>query len=205
LSPAGRERAVEEAGAALRQIHGVPAGGFYRRHDDGTWDFPDALAIGRAARRDREGETPLLLQAGFSQNDVQTLLEMLNDPDEHATGLDPVLCHGDFGPAHVLAGDDGAVRGVIDFGEFQGGLPLVDVAYFAMEWPAAKANLSWLRRGYGPAPWWDDHAFPRQLLRHKAGLQMGYVAYYLQQNNREEAEPAARGLRETLEAWRRAL
>jgi hypothetical protein len=46
---------------------------------------------------------------------------------------------------------------------------------------------------------------PRRLLRHKAGLQMGYVAYYLQQNNREEAEPAARGLRETLEAWRRAL
>jgi hypothetical protein len=91
LSPAGRERAVEEAGRGAAANHQVPAGGFYRRHDDGTWDFPDARAIGRAARRDREGETPLLLQAGFSQNDVQTLLEMLNDPDE-STRPASILC-----------------------------------------------------------------------------------------------------------------
>jgi aminoglycoside phosphotransferase (APT) family kinase protein len=96
--------------------------------------------------------------------------------------------------------EEGTLCGVIDFGEFQGGPPLHDIAFLGMTCP--DADLQWLRRGYGDAEEIWDAAFTERLLLHKVGLQMGILAHYLRQNHAEEAQWAACGLRETLNAGR---
>jgi aminoglycoside phosphotransferase (APT) family kinase protein len=188
-----------QAGAALAAIHSVPVGGFYKRHDDGSWDFPDWDGLMRAAVRDRTAEMPLLLSAGFTEPDLAALRATLETHRDDYPCSQPVLCHGDFSPEHWIVDAGPNLSGVIDFGEFQGGPPITDIAYLSMERP--DIDLSGLRRGYGDSDWWDD-GLPRRLLLHRAGLQMGYLAHYLRQGNREEAEPMARGLRATLGAWR---
>ena len=88
--------------------------------------------------------------------------------------------------------------GVIDFGEFQGGGPILDFANLNMSCP--DVDLFWLLRGYGnTAPF--EGPFPARLQVTKLGLQIGYLAHYIRQGNAQEAAPLTQGLRETLREW----
>ena len=88
------------------------------------------------------------------------------------------------------------ISGVIDFGEFQGGPPVHDLAYFSFEQP--EIDLRHLQAGYRDKTLFDDH-FDTRFLSHKLALQMGYVAHYMKSRNTVELKPAAKGLRWTLE------
>jgi hypothetical protein len=61
-------------------------------------------------------------------------------------------------------------------------------------------DLAWLRRGYGN-PQLFDGEFSVRLLATKVGLQIGYLAHYMRQNNPQEAGPVAAGLHESLREW----
>jgi hypothetical protein len=150
--------------------------------------------------RDRTAEMSSLRAAGFSGADAVTVLEMMATCRREFDWPQPVLCHGDFLPEHWIIDDANHLSGVIDFGQFYGGPPVDDLALLSMEHP--DVDLGYLRAGYGDAPWWGD-AFSCLLLLHKVGLQVGYLAHYLGTGNAEEAQPAAQGLRATLDAWRR--
>jgi hypothetical protein len=57
-----------------------------------------------------------------------------------------------------------------------------------------------LVRGY-PNQALFDETFPLQLFLAKVGMQMGYLAHYIQQGNAEEAAPLVVGLRASLREW----
>jgi hypothetical protein len=144
---------------------------------------------------DRAAERPLLLLAGFSDQDVDLMLSIQK---QELPVRQPVLCHGDFLPGHLFFDDQLHLTGVIDFGEFQGGTPLVDFANLSMDCP--DVDLAWLQCGY-PNQALFDEMFARQLFLIKVGMQMGYLAHYIQQGNAEEAAPIAAGLRASLREW----
>lgn len=200
MSPIEKERVFTQAGAALAKIHKIPVGGFYRRHTGGSWDFYDWGAVMDSTWQDRSKEAVLLVNKGvLPQEDVALALFLIKKYRFDFPCAQPVLCHGDFHPEHLLVTEDGNLSGVIDFGEFQGGPPIHDIAYLSIEYP--EVDLSWVKAGYGPALWWDD-SFPRRLLLHKIILLLGYLAYYVQEGWTEEAEPIWTGLANSLQEWR---
>jgi aminoglycoside phosphotransferase (APT) family kinase protein len=187
------EHMWQQAGAALGAIHSITVGGFYKLRSDGRWDFPDWESMAQTG--DRASERPLLLLAGFSDQDVDLMLSI---QEQGIPFRQAVLCHGDFLPDHLFFDDQLRLTGVIDFGEFQGGSPLVDFANLSMDCP--DVDLVWLQRGY-PNQALFDETFARQLFLIKVGHQMGYLAHYIQQGNAEEAAPIAAGLRASLREW----
>jgi aminoglycoside phosphotransferase (APT) family kinase protein len=183
------------AGAALGAIHSISVGGFYKRHSDGSWDFPTWDSISKQSIIDRASEKPLLLQAGFRADEVDQLIQRLEAGQALFEGQQPVLCHGDFLPGHLFFDQDLSLSGVIDFGEFQGGGPIVDFANLSMSCP--DVDLGWLQSGYG-SPNLFDQTFSARLQVAKLGAQIGYLAHYIRQGNQQEATPIAAGLREVL-------
>jgi aminoglycoside phosphotransferase (APT) family kinase protein len=77
LSDAEQARVLEQAGAALRRIHRVPVGGFYRPNSAGGWDITTWERIAALAYRDRVAEREEILRAGFNDDDFARMQETL--------------------------------------------------------------------------------------------------------------------------------
>jgi aminoglycoside phosphotransferase (APT) family kinase protein len=196
LTPAQRAAVWRQAGAALGAIHSIHVGGFYKRHPDGSWDFPDWSSVSQQSIIDRVSEKPLLMRAGLRADEVDRLLQMFVAGQALFVDEQPVLCHGDFLPGHLFVDNNLRFCGVIDFGEFQGGGPILDFANLNMSCP--NVDLDWLRHGYGN-PKLFDQTFSARLQTTKIGLQIGYLAHYIRQGNPQEAAPLTTALRETLQ------
>jgi aminoglycoside phosphotransferase (APT) family kinase protein len=195
LSPEQRAEVFRQTGAALAKIHRIPVGGFYRRHAGGSWDFYDWEGLMQSATRDRTSEAAVLVGAGVPQEQVTATLDLLSRYRAEFTCEQPVLCHGDFHPAHLLADATGNLTGVVDFGDFQGSHPIHDIAYLTLVYPPTPLDA--LKEGYGSPAWWDGD-FPKRLLLHRALLVLGYLAYYLQEEYEDEAQAMTVALRKTL-------
>jgi hypothetical protein len=195
LAPEQRAAVWRQAGVALGAIHSIRVGGFYKRHPDGGWDFPDWQSISEQAIVDRTSEQPLLIQAGLRIDEVDRLLQMLVEGQALFADEQPVLCHADFLPGHLFFDGDLTLTGVIDFGEFQGGAPILDFATISMDCP--DVDLAWLQGGYG-SPQLFDGTFPARLQATKLGLQLGYLAHFVRQGNVQEVGLLVADLREVL-------
>jgi aminoglycoside phosphotransferase (APT) family kinase protein len=195
LTPDQRAMIWRQAGAVLGAIHSIGVGGFYKHHPDGSWDFPDWKSVSEQSIIDRTSEKPLLIQAGFRADEVDRLLRMLADGQALFEDEQPVLCHGDFLPGHLFVDDDLKLCGVLDFGEFQGGGPILDFANLSRACP--DVDLAWLQRGYGN-PHLFDGTFPARLQATKIGLLIGNLAHFIQQGNAQAAAPMIAGLHEVL-------
>jgi aminoglycoside phosphotransferase (APT) family kinase protein len=195
LTPEQRALVWRQAGATLGAIHSIRVGGFYKRHADGSWDFPDWQSIVERSIVDRTSEKPLLIQAGFRAVEVDQLLHMLAEGQALFADQQPVLCHADFLPGHLFVDDELKLTGVIDFGEFQGGEPILDFANLSMNCP--EVDLAWLQAGYANQQLFDD-TFPARLQATKLGLQLGYLAHFIQQGNAQEVAALVVALRQVL-------
>jgi aminoglycoside phosphotransferase (APT) family kinase protein len=188
-----------QAGEALARIHSVPAGGFYKMRQPGVWDFPSEASVSLSAREARQSDLDELRQRGVPGDDLEAL-EALLDAAENAFPVErPSLLHGDFLPDHLFVDDALRLRGVIDFGDFQGGSRIIDLANLRMSAP--HVDLRWLRVGYGEQEPFDSH-LERRLLLAGAGMQVGYLAHFLREGNDAEAAPVLRAIRATADAWR---
>jgi aminoglycoside phosphotransferase (APT) family kinase protein len=198
LTPTQRAAAWAQAGAALGTIHSIQVGGFYKRNAGGEWDFADWDTIATQSIVDRAFEMPVIMDAGFSSDEAELMLEIHRASLKRFPVQQPVLCHGDFLPGHLFFDEDLRLCGVIDFGEFQGGAPILDFANLSMSRP--DVDLAWLQHGYGNQALFDA-TFPVQLLSTKVGLQIGNLAHFIRQGNPQAAAPIAAGLRAALREW----
>lgn len=180
LSPSEQARVCAMAGAALRRIHSVPVGGFYRRHEDGSWDFPDWDAIADSARQNRAAEAPELRRVGFDDAEIARLLSVLDASLADFSPASPVLCHGDFKPAHWFFDDALTLTGVLDFGDFQGGPALLDFARLSLYAP--NVNFEDVLTGYGE-PDGGREEWEKRLKRFTVGQALGYAAHVTQQGD----------------------
>ena len=87
-----------------------------------------------------------------------------------------MLLHGDYTPDHLLF--DAALRfsGVIDWGQAQGGTPMVDLLGLRTAALGVPVEETWLREGYGPAPIWDT--FAERRLAHAIADSIGSLNYH---------------------------
>lgn len=180
-----------QAGSVLSRIHSVPVGGFYKLQTGGNWDFPDWVSITQANLRDRSEEQPQLCRAGFTAREINYLLAIVADITP-PTAARPVLCHGDFEAGHIFVDDELTITGVIDFGQFQGGLPLVDFVGLTLAHP--EVDLAWLRAGYAdPAVFADG--FMHRLRHGQVSYLIGYLAHCIQIQDIAEVRAATCRLR----------
>lgn len=182
LKSADLAHVFRQVGAMLSKIHSVPVGGFYQRHPDGGWDFPDWASIDQANRRDRTTERPQLLAAGLQEAEIDALFAITLD-QEPPVERQPVLCHGDLGPDHLFVDTDLTVTGVIDFGQFQGGLPIVDFARLSLD--CSPQELVWVQEGYTNKAFLADH-FDQRLRRERLNFLTGYLAHCVRIADHEE-------------------
>lgn len=196
LAEADRARLWPQIGAALRAIHSVAAGGFWKRLSDGSWDFPNWVSVMNSCVRDRGSERPFLVQAGFGERDVDEMMRLLVRYRNEFDCPQPVLCHADYITEHIFVSDDLRVSAIVDFGDFCGDHPMRDLAIV----DADEMDLDAVLRGYR-AEWVRGERFGDRLHLHRLTLEMGYLAHFLRDRPGHPAIPFhVRGLRSTL-AW----
>lgn len=168
-----RAHIYHQVGAALSKIHSIRVDGFYKLNPDGLWDFPDWASIAQSNVRDRTEERPELRQAGLTDGEIDTLLALIVDAAP-PTNRQPVLCHGDFRPEHLFVGADLTLTSVIDFGEFQGGLPHVD--FVSLSQDCSAEEVAWIKTGYTNKALFTDH-FAHHLRYNRISYLMGDLAH----------------------------
>ncbi|CAA9366046.1 MAG: hypothetical protein AVDCRST_MAG93-7984, partial [uncultured Chloroflexia bacterium] len=190
-------RVWADVGAVLSSIHRVKVGGFHLMHADGSWDFPDWESIMHSAMEGRAADVPDLLRAGLTEAETDQLLAihavMPTLPTPEA-----VLCHGDLSTEHIFVDDQLRVCSVIDWGYFQGGSAVLDLAMLRMY--HSEVPTAWIMKGYRDQSLFDS-TFQLQLLVQLAGLQMGFLAHEMREGNSGITEVALPGIRATLAEW----
>ena len=152
LSESDARAVTTEMGRVLARLRSVTVDGFYRRHADGRWDFPDLESLLASALPGRRAEAGLLADVGLTRIEIGTAMDLLAEGLAAAGAEGPVLCQGDPGPDHLFVGEDLRVTTLIDFGLASGGRPFDDIVVLHHNWPGVKLDA--LRSGYGPAPFW---------------------------------------------------
>jgi aminoglycoside phosphotransferase (APT) family kinase protein len=200
LDPSARRRCLRQMGEALSGIHSVRAGGFYKRHVDGVWDFADWMSLVQCSIRERTAEWPFVLAAGVTEAEWSEITgHMARYAGDFSCDV-PVLCHGDYSPGHVFFDDDLRLTAVIDFGGFQGAHPMHDFTILRMD--CGEEVEAAVRAGYA-AP---ERLGERYELHLRLDLLMtliGYLAHHTQLPGHPGVGGYVRGLRETL-AWLRS-
>jgi Ser/Thr protein kinase RdoA (MazF antagonist) len=169
-----------QAAAALAKIHSVWVDGFYMRRQ-GVWDFASWEAIAAANLRDRTAERAAVRNAGFTDAEIDALLGTLDRLQREFPWPDPVLIHGDYTPEHLFFDATPTLTGIIDFGQAQGGAPIIDLDNLLTStdgWGVPEAvRLVWLREGYGRAPLWEH--FAERRLMHAIGFTIGSLSHHV--------------------------
>ena len=155
----------EEAGAELKKIHQIKVDGFWRRHEDGSFDFTNYIDIARSSTCDRLSEMPLICAGNkFDTKDIDKMEKFLRQAEDY--DVEPVLNHGDYAPKHILCGE--SINGIIDFGGFHGGSIYSDLAYFSLN--SDEKYFGEFLKGYGEVD-------GEMLLGAKVISLMGYLAH----------------------------
>lgn len=184
----------EKAGTILRQLHQARVDGFYKRHNDGVWDFPDWYKVANSAVIDRGKETTFYLKSGFMEDEVKKMLGFLEIYRDQFNCKQPVLCHGDYLEEHIFIDKDLTITGIIDFGMYRGDHPIHDFARLYSD--SRFANMDSFKKGYGDHEMFHDR-FEIRLLLEALGNQMGHLGYYAQSDMKHEINYTAKRLRET--------
>lgn len=192
--------ALYNAGQALKKMHTIPVGGFYKRHEDGTWDFANWDRISASTLNDRADEKDLILQTGTSEEEFNFLIAQFKSYLDHYHYDHAVLCHADYLPEHIFVDPETLeIRDIIDFGEFQGGPYMLDLAYFHFECP--EIDMTPLVQGY-----FDNQAvvdsFWDELHGYQIGLLLGYLAHYVKIGDHASIQPIRQALQKTLAHFR---
>jgi Ser/Thr protein kinase RdoA (MazF antagonist) len=197
------DKVIRQVGEILGCIHhSVQVEGFGRRHADGTWDFSTWERIMASAVRNLCSEKAHILHAGFSEQEFEFMMEMLQKCRDEFPCHKPVLCHGDFEPDHIFVDEHLKVSGVIDFGQFQGGPPILDFIHLSFVQP--ELDLEPFKSGYPDRGLIEDR-FDRRLHLHRLGFLMGCVAYTTRigDGDADKTPDASGQLKNTLKALRR--
>jgi len=192
--------ALYNAGQTLKKIHTIPVEGFYKRHEDGTWDFANWDRISASTLRDRTDEKDLIMQAGVTGDDFDFLIAQYKSYFDRFHYDHAVLCHADYLPEHIFFDPETLdVRDIIDFGEFQGGPYILDLAYFDFECP--EIDMTPMVQGYLDNHAVSDH-FWEELHYYKIGLQLGYLAHYVKIGDHASIQPTKQALQKTIDYFR---
>ena len=194
LSSEERAHVFRQVGALLSKLHSISVGGFYKLNPGGAWDFPDWESIDQSNRQDRTAERPQLLTAGLREEEIDAIFA-ITLVDNPPVDRQPVLCHGDLGLDHLFVDNELNLTGVIDFGEFQGGLPVVDFARLSLD--CSPEELAWVQEGYPNKALLADN-FAQRLRQIRLNFLSGYLAHCVRIADHEEVAIVVTTIRDML-------
>lgn len=173
---------VVQAGALLARIHTVPVKGFGSINGKGEGAFLTS-----------EGETDafVTMEAEFyalakrldlGERAMRRALRLVVDDGRAAQSGAPCLTHNDFSAKHILVAN-GAIAGIIDFGEVAGSEPLSDLVRWDY-YDAARFPFAWLQEGYADKRVLDAD-FPRRLHIKRIAFSLWVMRWYDRQGYTE--------------------
>ncbi len=185
LSERQRHEVLAELGGLTARINGIQV--------DEVCDWPTVIATevaAHAANRDK------IISGGVPASQFDRILNLLGEYVRETRPAPGVLCHGDLSPKHVFVTGDGnegsAVRvsGIIDFGDWQSGLPVHDLAVLRVRDP--RLDLRPLLAGYGPPA---AETYRRQLDLHTLIIALDNLAFGVAENDQSCVERMGRLIR----------
>lgn len=188
LSERQRHAVLAEIGGLIARINGIQV--------EAERDWPTAMAAELANRRAGRDK---ILAGGFSAQEFDRMLDLL---DGYVRGFPCeqwVLCHGDLSLKHIFVTGDGSdgepvrVSGIIDFGDWQPGAPVHDLAVLRVREP--ELDLPPLLAGYGvPA----DQTHRRRLDLHTLIIALGSLEFAVAEDDQACIERSGRLIRTLL-------
>jgi len=125
----------------------------------------------------RQGDRDRVVAGGFPPGEFDRMIGLLQEYVGQLHREHSVLCHGDLGPKHVYIDND-RVSGVIDFGDWQAGSPLHDIAVLRVRGPYL--DLEPVLQGYAMT---SDSPDRRQLDLHTLYTAMPSLAIGVAEND----------------------
>ncbi len=187
LSTRKRRDVLKQAGQILSKLHTIKLNGFYKRHDDGTFDFSDVNTYIERSLKRRSDDLGVLVKEGLinskkvdlmmSRIEQYYLTDFVNEPT--------VFLHGDYLPEHIFVNKELEIVGIIDFGEFKGGVAIEDFALTSFEADLEIAKMMYA--GY-PKKWGSEKDFLEILYLARIPLMIGYATHYLISENHTKQE-----------------
>ncbi|HVX46824.1 MAG TPA: aminoglycoside phosphotransferase family protein, partial [Mycobacteriales bacterium] len=179
----GRERynVLTRIGELIARINTIRIGG--------EQDWPTTMA---AVLADRHAGRGKILTAGFSARQFDQIIAALHEYTRDFPCAQWVLCHGDLSTKHIFVTGRPAVHvsGIIDFGDWQPGAPVHDLAVLRVRNP--ELDLRPLIAGYGPAA---DAAYRWRLDRHTLLIALGSLEFAVSEHDRPAIESSTRLIR----------
>lgn len=154
LAPNVLQEIVVQAGEFLSRIHAIPVKGFGYLNGQGEGKFSTA-AEEMAEFLEMEAEFQALAQrVDLSQRAMSRAWQWVIETERGGQPVEPCLTHNDFCAKHIMVAN-GAITGIIDFGEVAGSEPLSDFVRWDY-YEAERFPLAWLQAGYTNKQLFDD-------------------------------------------------
>lgn len=188
LSERQRHDVLIELGELIARINGV--------HVDEGRNWLTTTAAGLAELQTKRDQ--IVLASSVSAPEFDRVLDLLQGYVDRFRCKQWVLCHGDLSLKHIfVTGDNGVggavqVSGIIDFGDWQPGAPVHDLAVLRVR--SRRLELAPLLVGYGTAA---DESFCRQLDLHTLLIALDSLAFGIAEtdlNTIEDSGDLIRGL-----------
>lgn len=194
-----RDTVLERTGAAFAAINSVRVAGLWLPPEDGDWTAMtwDRVIPGYVAARLSERDDALA--GGLTPDEFDRTLALIGRGAEVFRCEQPVLCHNDMNPEHVLVDDDLRVTGVVDFGNWCGASDVGDLGMLHFSRP--DLPLAPVLRGYGPPLAADPTVVTR--IRLQALMQaIGHVTHHVREGDDAQVEQAVGTLRSLIRSLR---
>lgn len=185
LSRQQRHEVLAEIGALIARLNGI--------HVEDEHDWTTAMAADLAVRY---AKRDLILAIGFSAAQFDRMLDLLEEYVRDFGCEQWVLCHGDLSVKHIFVtgdashGADVRVSGLIDFGDWQPGAPVHDLAVVRVREP--RLDLVPLLAGYG-AP--TDETYRRQLDLHTLNIALSWLEFAVDEDDQAWIDRSAHRVR----------
>ncbi len=190
------DKILFQAGEILSRINSIKVNSFYRRHKNGSWDFPNWNEMMKSTLKDRISEKEFILKHNFNENDFSHMLEMIEYYKDKFPCKQSVLCHGDYLPEHIFITKNNEISGIIDFGMIKGNAPIHDIAFLNFQY--SKFDIESLKKGYKDKSLFDNN-FDIKLNLHKLMLQIYHLAHSTKTEDIQGANFIAEKLKNTFE------
>lgn len=167
---------VLQAGEFLSRIHAIPINGVGYINGEGEGEFLTLEGeIDAFVHMEAEFQA-LAKRLDLSSRNMTRALQLVVEEERRvARSIVPCLTHNDFSAKHILVAN-GAISGIIDFGEAAGGEPLSDLVRWDY-YDAARFPFEWLQEGYTNKQIFDRQ-FTQRLHIKRIGFSLWVMRWY---------------------------
>jgi aminoglycoside phosphotransferase (APT) family kinase protein len=196
LEPPQLQQVCKNLGRVISKLHSESMTGFGFLEAENTWQFESWESFVAGTLQEREGDAPFVVQAGLSENEVSSLLQLISEMKVQEPQKS-VLCHSDISFSHLFVDEDLNITALIDWGMCRGDVRALDIAGLLTYHP--ELELSWMLQGYAPEI--SEKDFRQEILVQQANALVAMMAYAVREGYQDDLGQMAAEARAVLQHW----